>query len=38
MEDKLTTIALLPYSKAEILRELMEAEGIECYLENINLI
>lgn len=38
MEDKLTTIALLPYSKAEILRELMEAEGIECYLENMNLI
>lgn len=38
MEDKLTTIALLPYSKAEILRSLMEAEGIECYLENINLI
>jgi len=38
MEDKLITIALLPYSKAEILRELIEAEGIECYLENINLI
>lgn len=38
MEDKLTTIALLPYSKAEILRELMEAEGIECFLENINLL
>ncbi|WP_423129625.1 universal stress protein [Gaoshiqia sp. Z1-71] len=38
MEDKLITIALLPYSKAEILRSLLEAEGIDCTLENINLI
>ncbi len=38
MEDKLITIALLPYSKAEILRSMLEAEGIECSLENINLI
>lgn len=38
MEEKLITIALLPYSKAEILRSMLEAEGIECTLENINLI
>ncbi|MGD9929657.1 MAG: universal stress protein [Mangrovibacterium sp.] len=38
MEEKLITIALLPYSKAEILRSLLEAEGIECTLENVNLI
>lgn len=38
MEEKLITIALLPYSKAEILREMLEGEGIECVLENFNLI
>jgi len=38
MKDKLITIALLPYSKAELLRTMLEAEGIECTLENINLI
>jgi len=38
MDEKLITIALLPYSKAEILRSMLESEGIECVLENINLI
>lgn len=38
MEEKMIIIAMLPYSKAEILRELMEAEGVECFLENVNLI
>lgn len=38
MDEKLITIALLPYSKAEILRSMLESEGIECNLENINLI
>ena len=38
MNEKLITIALLPYSKAEILRSMLEAEGIECTLENVNLI
>ncbi len=38
MDEKMIIIAMLPYSKAEILRELMEAEGIECFLENVNLI
>ena len=38
MKEKLITIALLPYSQAEILRTRLEAEGIECSLENVNLI
>ncbi len=38
MEEKIITIALLPYSKAEILRSKLEAKGISCSLENINLI
>lgn len=38
MEEKIITIALLPYSKAEVLRSLLEARGIESSLENVNLI
>ncbi len=38
MEEKLITIALLPYSKAEILRSLLDAKGISCTLENVNVI
>lgn len=38
MEEKIITIALLPYSKAEILRSLLEAKGISCSLENVNMI
>lgn len=38
MEDKLITIAVHNYSRAEILRTRLEAEGIQCYLKNINLI
>lgn len=36
MEDKLITLATMPYSKSEILRSLLEAEGIECFLEHID--
>lgn len=36
MEEKLTTLASLPFSKAEILRSLLEAEGIDCFLENVD--
>ncbi len=36
MEDNLITLASLPYSKAEILRSLLETEGIECFLENVD--
>ncbi len=38
MEDKIITIALLPYHKAEVLRSSLEAKGITCSLENVNLI
>lgn len=36
MDEKLTTLASLPYSKAEILRSLLESEGIDCVLENVD--
>ena len=36
MDDKLTTLASLPYPKAEILRSLLEAEGIDCVLEKVD--
>ena len=36
MDEKLTTLASLPYSKAEILRSLLESEGIDCVLEGDN--
>ena len=38
MEEKLITIVVLPYSKAYILKMKLEANEIECDLENINLI
>lgn len=38
MEDKLITIAVHNYARAEIIRTRLEAEGVECYLKNINLI
>jgi len=36
MEDHLLTLASLPYSKAEILRSLLESEGIACVLEKVD--
>lgn len=38
MEDKLITIAVHNYARAEILSTRLKAEGVECYLKNINLI
>ena len=38
MEDKLVTLAIHTYQKAQIIKTLLEAEGIEVYLHNINLI
>ncbi len=38
MEEKLITIVTLPYSKAQILKMQLEAEKIDCDLEEINLI
>lgn len=38
MEDKLVTLAILTYSKAQILKNVLENEGIEAYIHNVNLI
>ena len=38
MEDKLVTLAIHTFQKAQIIKTLLEAEGIEVYLHNINLI
>ena len=36
MDERLTTLASLPYSKAEILRSLLESEGIDSVLEKVD--
>lgn len=38
MEDKLITLAILTYAKAQILKNVLENEGIEAYIHNVNLI
>ena len=38
MEEKIITIASYPYSRAQLLKGRLEAEGIECFLSNINLV
>ena len=37
-EGKIITLATRTYEHAEIIRSLLEYEGIECFLENLNLI
>ena len=37
-EEKLVTLAILTYSKAQILKNVLENEGIEAYIHNVNLI
>ncbi len=36
MEDKLVTLAILTYSKAQVLKNVLENEGIESYIHNVN--
>jgi nucleotide-binding universal stress UspA family protein len=38
MKKKLITIAVLPFVKAQVLKTLFEKEGIECILEDVNLL
>lgn len=38
MEDKLITIAIHTYSRAQLLKGRLEAGGIECSLKNVNLV
>ncbi|MEG1562897.1 MAG: universal stress protein [Bacteroides sp.] len=36
MEDKLVTLAILTYTKAQILKNVLDSEGIETYIHNVN--
>lgn len=36
MEEKLVTLAILTFSKAQILKGVLENEGIEAYIHNVN--
>ena len=38
MKNKIITIATYSYSRAQLLKGRLEAEGIECFLSNINLV
>lgn len=38
MEDKLVTLAIHTFEKAQILKTLLESEGIEVFIHNVNLI
>lgn len=38
MEQRIITLAVLSYERAEVLKSLLEIEEIECFLENVNLI
>ncbi|MGQ1787214.1 MULTISPECIES: universal stress protein [unclassified Saccharicrinis] len=38
MEDKIITLATLSFEKAQVVKTLLANEGVECFLEHINLI
>ncbi len=38
MEDKLVTVAIHTFEKAQIIKTILESEGIETYIHNVNLI
>ena len=38
MSDRLVTIAVHNYSRAQVLKSRLNAEGIDCYLKNVNLV
>ena len=38
MEDRIITITTCPYSRAQLIKGRLEANGIECFLSNINLV
>ena len=38
MEDKIITLATLSYEKAQVVKTLLVNEGVECFLEHVNLI
>jgi len=38
MEDKLVTLAIYTFEKAQILKTMLETEGVDVYIHNVNLI
>lgn len=38
MEEKLVTLAILTYSRAQILKTILESEGIDVFIHNVNLV
>ncbi len=38
MDDKIITLATLTYEKAQLVKSLLENEGVTCFLEHLNLI
>ena len=38
MDDKIITIAIHNYARAQVLQGRLNSEGIECYLKNVNLL
>ncbi len=38
MKDNIVTLATLTFEKAQLVKSILEAEDVECFLENINLI
>lgn len=38
MEDQIVSVASYSYSRAQLLKGRLEAEGIECFLSNVNLV
>ncbi len=38
MDDKIITLATLTYEKSQLIKTLLENEGIDCFIEHVNLI
>ncbi len=38
MSDKIITLATVTYEKAQLIQTLLENDGVDCFLENVNLI
>ncbi len=38
MDDKIITLATLTYEKSQLVKTLLENEGVDCFLEHVNLI
>ena len=38
MEDKLVTLAIHSYDRAIILKSMLESEGVEAFIQNVNIL